>query len=436
MPSGPGYNPAIPTGITESEFDYLKAYLNGSHDNNFNRCPGCPSSSGTDTVLRHSIATTTIDNITGGSLSLVVTGIPEAPLIYTTNNSAINVNVVPYNNMPNPTGAYTNYSSDFLKGHGVGRYRCCSLAFKLEDQTPPMYQKGTIMAARNPSAIDIVPFAFAGLGGQTLEYQTTCVRVVETLPLAESNITALSSNVYTGNVKDGLYSPIPYLEPTNPFINRDSPDNKAVYSVGTTPTNVNQAVMNHANVLGVKAGADPLLYLVKSTGTTVSTLVTDGLIPVHPENMQTLAVYAHGMDPVEAVLRLTVVSTWEFVTSSGSDWADLIKPPMRTNFQLLALASEVFRGMPAAYPASANAWNDVWTRFKDVYGKYVSPIAKNLIQNLPPQYAGPAAAVKGLLDTVADAKQDIKQLVTTAAQEVKKASNAAAPSQNGRNGRR
>lgn len=433
-PSGPSYSPSRPKEFNEEETAFLKAYLNGSHDNNYLRCPGCPSGSGTDVVLKHHVASTTINTIVGGTLTVLITGMPEAPIMYMTNGIASS-RVVPYSNMPAGTTVYNAYGADYLKGHGVGRYRCASMAVKVIDDTPSLYQKGSLLSVRNPSAIDRVPITFKPAAETAT--RTNWLRVVEEFPTNEAAITSVSSNVYVGSAKDGFYTPMPYLDPLNPFINRDAPAHKAVYTETVDVLNdINGGIQSRANILAYKVSGSADLHTQSLLGGGGVNTAVDGLCPVHPENMQTQMILITGVDPVNAVFRISVVSTWEYVTSVGTDWSDSMQPPMRTNLHLLAFASEVFRGMPAGYPASANAWNDIWTRIKDTYANYVSPFATKLISNLPPQYAGPAAAAKTLLDAVADVKAEVKDATKAIAHAAQASASASAmpstPRQSGR----
>jgi hypothetical protein len=429
-PSGPNYNPGPIAGLRPEELDFLRGYLNGMHDNNFTKVTGCPSSSGVDTVTRHCVATTTLNAPAGGRVSMMITGIPEAPIIYTTNAASANIRVVPYANAPNPAQDPTAYTSDFLKTHGVGRYRCATLAVRIDDLTAPMYRKGSIYAARNPSAVDITPVLDVAPGAAANAYITLGIRAVESLPVTDTDVASLSANMYTGNMEDGLYAPLPYMEPLNPFINRDAPERKGVWGIATHDDDINTGVLYKANILGVKLSTNPNIFLPRSDDGVGGSLIVNNNIPCHPENMQSLAIYMAGLDAVNSSMRVTVTSTWEYVTSVGTDWADLIHPPMASNHKLLLIASEVFRGMPAAYHAKANSWNEIWSRFKELYSN-VSPYADKLIGYLPPQYAAPAAAAKSLLDTVTDAKKEIKKAETKAIQEIQ-STPSPAPSSKGR----
>lgn len=403
LPSGKGYSPKI-LGLKEPEVDFLKGYLNGHHDNNYLRVPGCPSSSGTDTVVRHCVATATLPANGSTSLSMAFTGIPEAPIIC---NDGTTFFIIPYSNCPNPVQTAVNPVSDFLKASGVGEYRCVSYSVRIDDLTAPMYRKGAIMAVRNPSAVDLVPVATAAAFNGLPIGTTLYSRVVDYLPTDETAITSISSNNYIGPLEEGLYAVLPYQDPLNPFIKRDCRDNKAVYSISTSATAIN-TVQYVMNVLGARVSSSPNVNLILRTSGVSSSFATNDLIACSKDNMQSLLVRASGMDPVNGVLRVSVMSTWEYITATNGTFADLMKPPMKTNLALLQAASEVFRAMPAAYKASANGFDEIWTSFKKIYGDYVEPVARSVISNLPPQYAPAAGVVKGLLDTVTDVKKDMK----------------------------
>jgi hypothetical protein len=402
-PSGANYKPNS-AGFTKAEFDFLKAYLNGAHDNNYQLCQGVPSSSGADTVIRHSVASYA-GTFGSTSVGIIVTGIPEAPIII---KNSTNVAVIPYANMPWPADAtYLTRGPDFLKTHGVGAYRCASLNVKIEDETAEVYQTGHILAVRNPAAIDMTYIQDNGLA--SLPYAQLGIRVVESIPDSDDDCTSISSNVYNGKSRDGLYAVLPYNEPLCPFIQRDCPDNKAVYSHGGSASNINASVYSLGHPLAVKYGKEPSIYLPLTNGSTPSeTYAVVNSIQCSPSNMQSLMIFGSGLDATHTTWRITVQATWEFVTAVGSDLSDLMKAPMPTNLGVLTAASEVFRGMPAAYPASANFWNEIWDKFKDVY-QTLSPMAGKLISALPPSMGAPAGIAKGVLDILTDTKKEVKE---------------------------
>lgn len=416
MPSGQKYNPAT-AGLSQNEVAWLKAYLNGSHNDNYVRCLGAPSSTGTNTVTRHCMVTRQIAADANGVVSLIVTGIPEAPLVVL--DTFANVpNVYQYNTMPGPDPNLSSAPSpDFLKLHGIESYRCVSLALKMVDETAEIQQRGNIMSTRVPGGVDLVPFGALALDA-LWGTRTPSVRAVDLLPIQESDLTSVNSNVYTGFAKDGLYATIPAIDPLLSFIHRDTDANKAVYTQAGNYTDVNATILGMQHPLGVKLGTTSAIRLPKIGGGAPSvSLKSDGLIAASPSNMMSQIVFANGLSTVAgnvSTFRVTVMSTWEFVIGAGSDLGDQVRPPLPTNFAVLAMASQVFREMPVAYPASANFWNEIWEKAKDVYSNYISPLAEGAIKALPPQYAAGAGGIKAILDAVTRTEKKADKAAATA----------------------
>jgi len=414
LPSGQSYNPTAK--LSPANIDFLKSYLNGSHDNNFQKSAGAPMGAGLDSIVRHTYLEADIAADANGKISILVSGVPEAPLVYY-NSSTSTVTVQPWANMPwGASSPYISQASDNFKIHGYEAYRCTGLAIRVDDVTAQIAKQGSVITARLPRSCDLTPVADGtSLATASLPLK---IRALETLPTGPNDITAISNNVYSGSSQDGVYAVLPSIDPLMPFIWRDGPDNKAVYSLGTSLTNVN-SVNSVANVLGVKvAGSGNILLPLMSGAIPGVNLTSAGLIPVHPSNMMTQSILGYGLAPSSATTptnwHVRMCASWEFILGVGATEQDLIRAPLEPNMSVMLAAAACVRALPGGYPASANLWNEIWDKFKDVYSNYVSPIATKVISALPPGYSDIANGAKGIMDMLTDTKAAANQATSAA----------------------
>jgi len=414
LPSGQSYNPIAK--LSPANIDFLKSYLNGSHDNNFQKSAGAPMGAGLDSIVRHTYLEADIAADANGKISILVSGVPEAPLVYY-NSSTSTVTVQPWANMPwGASSTYTAQSPDNFKNHGYEAYRCTGMAVRIDDVTAPIAKQGSIMTARLPRSCDLTP-VIDGTSLATLSVPLK-IRALETLPTTPNDITSISNNVYSGSSQDGVYAVLPSIDPLMPFIWRDGPDNKAVYNLAVSRTSVN-TVDSVANVLGVKvAGSGNILLPLMSGAVPVVDATYPGLIPAHPSNMMTQSILGYGLSPFTASnvtnWHVRICASWEFILGVGATEQDLIRAPMEPNMSVMLAAASCIRTLPGGYPASANLWNEIWDKFKDVYSNYVSPIATKVISALPPGYSDIANGAKGIMDMLTDTKAAAKQATSAA----------------------
>jgi hypothetical protein len=418
-PSGGGYRPSRGK-FTEDEFNFLKAYLNGSHDNNYQRSPGAPNTSGFQTVVKHYVASGIIKpNAAETAISLAITGIPEAPIIVASTVSSV-ATTMQYNNLPTvPSTGPVGWQADYLKSHGVGSYRCVSLSCKIVDETPPMYRKGTILVARNPSGFDDNPLDIPTADVSYAATHRAYLRSYDSLPQVDADILSLSNTAYVGPTEDGTYFTLPALNPEFEFMDRKDEHSKAVFSAGTTATNIN-IVQQIGNPLAVKVGLAAALGLVTGINgaglgnqtypATGSNYDVASIIPVHPSTMCSASVLINGLDNENSVLRVSVVSSWEYIVGFNSDWTEASHQPMNTNLKVLQAASMTFASMPDAYPAAANFWNEIWDKFKGIY-RDLEPTIQKVVSSLPPEYAAPAHSVKTFVDKLTDTNKKTEKKV-------------------------
>lgn len=419
--------------------DFMKAYLNGMHQDNYSASPGVPAGPGMDRVVRHTKFTTTLTSDTSGKICLLATGIPEAPLIRWNNNGP-QCNVYPWPNMPwtnNTTETPFMMGADYFKQQGVEAYRVADLAIKIEDETPPMYQTGDIKGCILPTGIDIVPCTNIQSNADpnvVFLQGVNCpnIRVIDGMCTTPEQMDRLSNNCYSGMAKHGYYRPIPVADWTFPYRYRDGPDNKAVYT-RTFMSNINNgAYVNYmGNVLGIQDQSANQIWMPKKSGpqttSTVSGSTTDvGLLPVHPSTTQTCAIIITGLDVAQARFKVTMTSTWEMIIGTGSTLQDMITPQRPVDLDTLQFVANVMRVMPGGYPASANSWDDIWTKAKEIWSGYVSPFASKVISALPPEYAAIGAGAKSALDMVAGTKKAADKAVAAATQATHAANSATA----------
>jgi hypothetical protein len=421
LPNGPNYAPARQK-LSADEFAFCKAYMNGCHDNNYMKNPGAPMSPGNDTYTIHTMLRAPITPDVNNRVSIVFTGIPEAPLLVgDTQNST--TKVYQWSAMPTngTTWAHTPVAyTDWFKQHGVEAYRCINLQCRIDNTTAVINKEGDVITGRNPKGVDLNPVIDAA---DTAQIQLG-IRTVETMPLIDSTITTMTNNAYAGKAEDGVYWSLPSLDPMMPFVYRDQPYNKGVYSVSqltATTTNINDAAILCCNALGVKFGTGSNVYMPAawfSNGGTVANRLTLAtaidIIPAHETTMMSQLCLFYNLS-AETKLTALGVSSWELITSVGSDLQQGLHACVPSNPMVMALAANAYRGMPGGYPASANFLNELWDKFKGAYNDYISPFAGSFIKNLPPEYAAIGSGAKTALDLITGAKEAAKA-ATTAAQ--------------------
>lgn len=402
LPSGPTYSPPKRQLSTE-EFDFIKGYINGMHDNNFVRNPGVPFGPGLDSVRKNTILSTTVSADGNGQILLLVTGHPEAPLIQYKTDSGL-WSVWSFPGMPRPDSAANYYSRypDWMKVHGVEAYRNCGLQVRCDNTTANLYRGGKILAGLSPTGADIVPIV-----QPSVTYRPSCIRVLESMPTADDVITSMTNNWYSGPADAGLYMTIPVLDARFPYKYRDCPNNKAVYNNGEgTDPNTGYTVMG--NSLGVKTGTAGTIYIPpNSVGTSTSAFAGDSIC-VHPSTNMSYMIRMTGLDKVNTTFNIQVCASWEFLVGVGSDLQDLLHEQVVNNPWVLDLANDIMRTMPGGFPASANFFNELWDKIKEVYRNDVSPIVGRVIKNLPPEYAAIGAGAKSALDMLTEVKKTVK----------------------------
>lgn len=434
LPTSGIYAPSA-RGMTQDQADFAKAYVNGMHDNNYARNPGAPAGPGLRRVLRHSKMTVTMQPGADGVLSFVVTGMPEAPIIRV-DGGAVNARVYPWPNMPwsgNTTTAHDSQANDWFKDQGVEAYRCADLAYKIEDASNMTVTQGTIKSTIVPPGIDLVPIM--GVANNN-RYNA---RVIDCLCEREEEMDKMTDNAYTDVTKNGAYRPIPTADWTFPYMYRDCPDHKAVYSAIESAADINTGIKYYGNCLAIQSQYNGALIMPTKGETPNSSALATGLIPVHPSTMCTASVWVSGLAPATetnpgSVLKVFVTSTWELLISTHSTLQDLRGPQCPTDVRMLQFVTDVMRVMPDAYRADANDWNDIWTKAKSIWSDYVSPFAGKVISSLPPEYAAIGAGAKAALDMVTDTKKATDKAVAAVTSASKSAISAvkAASSNSGR----
>jgi len=401
-PSGPNYSPNFPA-YTKEENDFLKANLNGMHDNNFMKTRGYPNTSGLKTVKRYSTCTFTLPP--AENYGVCFTGLPEVPVLtYTlTGSEAGALHARVYNNMPIVSGSPAAMPSDQMKSDAIGAYRAVSSSYKIEDISAPLYRKGSIYTVNIPQVCDTIPID-VNSDVATLQYVQP-IRVVNRLPTEERHITSASSNYKVRPMELGAYRPLAPMNPSNDFIPRDSPENKAVFSTAVSmgaTGNINTNIQLRANLLGVKVGDNTSINLIQDVvnGASVETLDQSAYIPVSKPVTQGQMVFMSGLDSTNFSCRITVSTCFEYMLESNSPIADMVSPSMKTNYDLIAFANRVMADMPASYPASSNDFNDIWNRAKSIYNEWVSPIAKALLPALPPQAQAVVSGITSITDKI------------------------------------
>jgi len=402
-PSGEAYNPARGS-VDEPIFNWLKGYLNGMHDNNYCRNPGAPISSGSDRIVKHLKLDIDLGADANGRLSLVFTGLLEAPLLQYDTATHLG-KVVSYSTLG--TLAIGANSSDWMKANGVDAYRCVGLSYKCVDETKVTSRTGHVMSATLPSMVDIQELHDTANGFHSY------IRLIETPAAIDTDISSATANVYSAVSEEGVYRPLACSSWDMPFVHRDRPINKAVWGYSSADTNINTSSYMQ-NPVAFKYGANMYLPGDGVMGNAVSVAyggVWVNTIPVSLDSMDSGIVLFTNVDSTFAC-HVSVASTWEFVCSQGSPFAPEMSPPLKTNFKALLAASLVFRGMPGGYPASANFWNEIWDKFKSVYNS-IEPVIEKAIPYANYVIPGASSVLgpinKAIQSLVEDKKEEKKE---------------------------
>jgi len=398
--------------LTVDELNWLKAVLNGAHDNNWIHDPGAPTGTPSQTVVQQYLLETTVTPDNAGNISLAAVPFIESPLIlYNTVSGSANC-------VMGPTSEAVANGNDYMKLNGVCAYRMSSFFIKIEDETAANFQTGNLRGAPVGMILDDIaaPIVVTTLGSTATSIPTV-IRTVESFLTAPQDLDAFTRNSYQGHTKEGYYKNVAQLTAENPFIYRDSAANKAFF---TTVAPGNTALFStQANVVGFKAhGGAQVAY--PGAGVYQSSVAVSGscMAVSKPSAFNTILVIGSGLSVANTVWRVRIGYSVEYLMGENSQWLAFAKEPLPRNDKVIKAALATMQMLPPGYPASANSWNTIWDTFKKAYS-YVDPFIDKIADVLPPNYGSAIKGVHTAINTVAGLSKESKEEVKQMKEEVK-----------------